>query len=223
MQLTTDRAIRNWVQEATSDVTDDRRNHGRHPFFRSITIENGKTDGTKLAAFSREVSPGGIGLLHNAPLASQHVTLTVPTIAGHEAILKTDIKWCKPCGADWFLSGGRLVRVSALDEARVRMAVLCSELIRRFTQRLPFYRPVAIELGGSQAITMSAISRDISCCGIELLHNMPLESRNVFLTIDQGTRIGAEILWCKPNGFGWYISGVRFIRPLFEEMPSMLL
>ncbi len=86
---------------------------------------------------------------------------------------------------------------------------------RRASQRVPFFRPVnlAIEDGG-QMREFSCFSRDVSLDGIGLLHNMPLESGSVLISIageSRLTRIHGEIVWCKPCGEGWYLSGAEFV------------
>ena len=86
---------------------------------------------------------------------------------------------------------------------------------RRAEKRHPFFCPVAITLNNEQLQQFSAFSREISNSGIGLLHNMPVEREEVVLTIyrEGGPTVNlrAQIIWCRPCGEGWYLSGARFI------------
>ena len=84
---------------------------------------------------------------------------------------------------------------------------------RRSEPRHPFFSPVSVTTcGGTKC--WSAFAREISRSGIGLLHNMPLEPSEVMLTIGAGeaaTRFRTELIWCRPCGEGWYLSGGRFL------------
>jgi hypothetical protein len=85
---------------------------------------------------------------------------------------------------------------------------------RRAEPRHPFFCPVFVMPQGDRSRRFSAYAREISHSGIGLLHNMKLESGPATLVIanPKGTRrqFTAEIVWCRPSGEGWYISGCRF-------------
>jgi len=84
---------------------------------------------------------------------------------------------------------------------------------RRAESREPFFSPVTVTLEGQQQF--SCFSRDISPSGIGLLHYMAVEPGEVVLTIPSKScrhvRIRAKIVWCRPCGEGWYLSGARFL------------
>ena len=87
----------------------ERRDHTRQPFFGPVTIvvpENGKQ--RDYSCFSRDISPTGIGLLHNMPFECGEVTLTVQRQSG-DVCFRGEIIWCRPCGEGWYLSGVRFI------------------------------------------------------------------------------------------------------------------
>ena len=98
LSTTTDEIIEQFLQEAASTMAADRRQAGRYPFFRRVTITPYDAAETKFSAFVRDISSSGIGLLHNRPLETQRMTLTIPTIGGRSVDLQTDISHGRyPC------------------------------------------------------------------------------------------------------------------------------
>jgi hypothetical protein len=96
------------LEEARAQELTDRRAEIRHPFFAPVDV---RINDTHLSAFAREISPLGIGLLHNAPLAPETVMLRLRGPGGTTLAIQTQILWCKPCGEGWYLSGGRFVQM----------------------------------------------------------------------------------------------------------------
>lgn len=89
---------------------------------------------------------------------------------------------------------------------------------RRDKLREPFVAPVIIQPNGDPASKVTGFSRDISTDGIGLLHPVPLECKDVAITVcgrnRNPTLLYIKIEWCQPFGEGWYFSGGRFIyRP----------
>jgi hypothetical protein len=84
-----------------------RRRQHRTPFFRPVSISVGAGKVGTLSAFSRDISPMGIGLLHGVPLETGQVVLSVPSAAGDRLDIRTEIQWCAPAGEGWWTSGGR--------------------------------------------------------------------------------------------------------------------
>lgn len=99
--------IHELVVEAHQDVRKDRRSETRYPFFRQITMH--VPGATPTVAFSREISPVGIGLLHNVQLTPGEVELTIPSRKGYSIRVRTKVLWCQPCGEGWYISGGQFV------------------------------------------------------------------------------------------------------------------
>lgn len=91
---------------------------------------------------------------------------------------------------------------------------------RRGEKRDPFFKPVRLAFVGEERRQFTCFSRDISPSGIGLLHYLTVEPGMVVLTIPSeacgDVRIRAEIVWCRPCGEGWYVSGARFL----EVLPS---
>jgi hypothetical protein len=97
------------LSEARANAQREMRGEVRYPFFRPVTIDVGKF---RLSGFSREVSEGGIGLLHDTVLALGEVEVTILTEEGYSVQVRTQIGWCNPCGKGWFVSGGTFVGIS---------------------------------------------------------------------------------------------------------------
>lgn len=99
--------VKSILNAARSTNFGDRREIERHPFFHPVTITRMAGEPQNLSAYSRDISAGGMGLLHNMPLATGDVTLTIQDNAGDSARLSGEIMWCRPCGEGWFTSGMR--------------------------------------------------------------------------------------------------------------------
>lgn len=91
----------------------------RYPFFRSVTVET-RSLSTKIYAFSRDICPCGIGLLHSVPLEPGVICLHVQGQNEEVLEMSVDITWCRPCADGWFLSGGRFrkLQLEALPTLR---------------------------------------------------------------------------------------------------------
>lgn len=94
-------------------VTEERRGELRVPFFRPVSITFRDDEPRTVAAFSRDLSPTGMGLVHCAPLELGEVILTVPVTDGQPLSFHTEIRWVQPFGEDWYISGARFLRVVA--------------------------------------------------------------------------------------------------------------
>ena len=84
----------------------------------------------------------------------------------------------------------------------------------RSLPRYPLFQPVSLRRGLQ---CLSAFSRDISEIGIGLLHDMPIGGEYIIAICDGfgvEYELAGEVLWCRPCGQGWYISGIRFCRLL---------
>jgi len=95
---------------------EDRRADLRIPFFRPVSIMLPGDEMQRVSAFSRDLSIMGIGLCHREPLEPGDVVLTVPTEHGELLHFDARITWCHPCGEDWYVSGGRLLGLTASVE-----------------------------------------------------------------------------------------------------------
>jgi hypothetical protein len=83
---------------------------------------------------------------------------------------------------------------------------------RRHEVRFAFFRPVSIH--ADDGSRYSAFSREISASGIGLIHNLALQPGEVEISISHehgySIRVRTQLVWCRPCGEGWFISGGRF-------------
>jgi len=82
----------------------------------------------------------------------------------------------------------------------------------RANPRFPLFQPVTLHRGVQ---LLSAFSRDVSETGMGLLHDMPIGGEyKISIEDTDGCcfEMSGIVLWCRPCGQGWYISGVRFCR-----------
>jgi hypothetical protein len=179
-----------------------------------------------VTAFSRDISTGGIGMLHREQLPNDQVVVSVPLTDDYQVTLNGDVKWCQPVCDDWYFSGARLSRLSMRNAARLLSAVFREGFRRRLGQRQPFFRPITVRNGQGPGSAMKVFGRDISAEGIGLLHNGPLEPGRVILDIpmSQGiVEISVEIRWNRNVGDGWQVSGGKFVTITLDELPSRLI
>ena len=198
--------------EAIAATVADRRLRRRHPFFRAATIVDDRDAARELPAFCRDISRGGVGLLHSQPIdVGRTLTVKLP-IMGRQFELRVELTWCTPFRGDWCCSGGSYCGVSVPTSVALLSAVIKDELQRRKQERYPFFRPVTICKGpqGYEA----AFARDISRRGIGLVHSQPIPLGRVLLTVPTLTgecrSIASDIKWCRPVGQDWFLSGAQF-------------
>ena len=99
------------LNEAESH-TGERRSAVRKPYFRPVSLAVQQGDQRRsFSCFSRDISPHGVGLLHNMPLEPGEVALTIQTESGEGVRLSSEIVWCRSCGEGWFISGARFLGV----------------------------------------------------------------------------------------------------------------
>jgi hypothetical protein len=88
---------------------------------------------------------------------------------------------------------------------------------RRAETRYPFFRQISLQMPGGEPCV--AFTREISAVGIGLLHNVHVAPGEVELSIPSrrgySIRVRTKILWSKPCGEGWYISGGQFVGTAF--------
>ncbi len=97
-------------------ISEEHRAELRVSFLRPVTILPEAPERQPISAFSRDLSPFGIGLLHNVPVDLQDVLLRVPLGHGGALHLRVRIKWCEACGEGWYFSGGRFLGVTSAGE-----------------------------------------------------------------------------------------------------------
>lgn len=226
MNISTCDLIQQCVNEADASAASNRRLHKRVPFFRAIKITAEDAEQDELTAFSRDISPSGIGLLHRSALSEGLTNIGISTPNGGQFDLTCDVQWCTPVRDDWHFSGARFTELSMRHAAGLLSAVFRESIRRRLRERHPFFRPVTVKNAQGPGSQVSAFSRDISSEGIGLLHNEPVERCRTILEIptSQGTlEVSTEIRWSQPVGDGWYLSGGRFATITLDELPSRLV
>jgi hypothetical protein len=102
-----DDQIHRLVNEAQDDVNFQRRNEVRHPFVRPVTIIS--SEGIEVSALSRDISETGIGLVHECELPPTTVSLVITSRSGKHVRVAVRIRWCKPIGDQWSISGGEFL------------------------------------------------------------------------------------------------------------------
>jgi hypothetical protein len=68
-------------------------------------------DYVSFSAFARDISPGGVGLVHLMPLDKGEVVIGLTLPSGKHLSLRTEICWCRDYGNGWYASGGRFLAV----------------------------------------------------------------------------------------------------------------
>ena len=97
----------------------ERRSDTRLPFQRPVEVTPLEKDDAPLdtsgsqsvTAYTRDISVGGVGLLHDQPITSNRVLLTFELLGGETVSLVALLTWCRYLGDFWYSSGGRLIGV----------------------------------------------------------------------------------------------------------------
>ncbi len=103
-----DQTIEQLVNETIPDEQTGRRGELRIPFCRplSILLDGGATI---VSAFSRDISPKGIGLMHSFPLEPGEIVVQIPSRSGDPVRIRTEILWTEFLATQWYMSGGRFI------------------------------------------------------------------------------------------------------------------
>ena len=99
------RRIRRVVQHAQRQEN-ERRAHQRFPRFCSATL---RFDNQDLPAYVRDISIGGIGLIHTEPVAVNETVAVLLEVNGKMVRLRARICWCQRRDEAWHASGGELL------------------------------------------------------------------------------------------------------------------
>ena len=215
----TDEVIGQWVRRAARDDITQRRENSRYPFFRAASIIQ---HGRELRAFCRDISPRGIGLLHDKPLDLGEATACV-WLGDTLLDVELDVKWCKTAEGGWWLSGGRLSKVSSFQYASLMLSTIGREVERRFHRRYPFFRPFTVtEEANGQRAEHAAFSLDISHGGLSLLAPEAFGSRVVRLETapgqDSPSEIRGRVASCRELQNQSFIIGIEFVSLQIMEL-----
>lgn len=99
------------IQEILEAPQWDRRATRRLPYFGPVVVALPDSPSVNLSAFARDISEGGVGLVHLMPLKEGEVILTLPLPSGQNVVLRTEIVWCRDFGDGWYASGARFLDV----------------------------------------------------------------------------------------------------------------
>lgn len=102
----------------------DRRRERRFPFPHLVHLtplaEDGRTPcGEALVAVGRELSEGGFGFFHPAPLAHRQMIASLETADKRWFSLVIDLTWCRFMRHGWYESGGRFLRTVSFAQPTV--------------------------------------------------------------------------------------------------------
>jgi len=67
-------------------------------------------------AYIRDVSPSGVGLVHNEPVDDERVVLRIALEDAECILLSVCVMWCRPIKEGWFTSGGKVTEVLAVGK-----------------------------------------------------------------------------------------------------------
>jgi hypothetical protein len=88
-----------------------RRAVRRVSYFGPVAVGLPDTKMVEISAFARDISAGGIGLVHLMPLHQGEVVVTLPLPSGPSIRLLAEIRWCRDYGNGWYASGAQFVDV----------------------------------------------------------------------------------------------------------------
>ena len=90
----------------------ERRTEPRHAFVRPVQIHF--PHGPSLSAFSKDMSAQGIGVICNTTMTvGSLATLEIHSTQGAPLILRSEVRWCDPCGKGWFLVGWKFIALAS--------------------------------------------------------------------------------------------------------------
>ena len=88
----------------------ERRSVHRTPFVRPVTVRIIGDDDKTITAFSKNISPKGIGLiLEDAISDGAGAKLTIHSLKNQQVHVRSELRWCRPFGNGWFISGWKFI------------------------------------------------------------------------------------------------------------------
>ncbi|HVU88909.1 MAG TPA: hypothetical protein VHD36_16415 [Pirellulales bacterium] len=118
IELEEKRALRSALRPILIEARDEDARENpvgiRYPFFRPVLITLDETK--RLSAFSRDLSPHGIGLMHSEALPLEEVEIRIGTGRGYYVKVRTMITSCRPCGDACYVSRGHFMSIPAVGD-----------------------------------------------------------------------------------------------------------
>jgi hypothetical protein len=92
-------------------AVDQRRSSHRIPLVRPVTVKLNGNNERSLIAFSKNISPQGIGLIFEDALPEGTIaTLTIHRLKDRYVHIRSELRWSDPFGHGWFLTGWKFLR-----------------------------------------------------------------------------------------------------------------
>ena len=105
-----EKLIKEVVKEDTRYVRSEMRSVHRENLVVPVTIVH--RDDREQHAFSRNISPAGICLISNEPVAvNESLELEIYRLNGKSERIIAEVRWCKPFGDEYFMSGWKFVQL----------------------------------------------------------------------------------------------------------------
>ena len=99
------------LAESATNPDFERRSSDRKPIVRPITIRSGRDRDRVTIAYSRDVSQAGLGIVSRENWQPRTIAdLEIHLISNQEARVRAEVRWSKPFGDGWFLTGWKLMR-----------------------------------------------------------------------------------------------------------------
>jgi hypothetical protein len=87
-------------------VCAEKRSLGRTSYLKPAVLQLLTDTEERRMVFTRDVSRGGIGLMHVDPIELQLAKLSIELESGAVVEVGLRMTWCLPCGGGWYISGG---------------------------------------------------------------------------------------------------------------------
>ena len=102
--------IKEVVKEDTRYVRSEMRSVHRESLVVPVTIFH--RDDREQHAFSRNISPAGICLISSEPVnVNETLELEIYRLNGKSERIIAEVRWCKPFGEEYFMSGWKFVQL----------------------------------------------------------------------------------------------------------------
>lgn len=98
--------IQRLIKEVQASQLRERRAVDRKPFVRPVQITTEKSPDEPEQGFSRDISLHGIGVIGKTEWRDSSIaTLVIHSLDGRNVTVKAEVRWCKPYGNGWYLTG----------------------------------------------------------------------------------------------------------------------
>ena len=99
------------LKENQTELLSERRSVERKPFVRPVTIRAGREQDIVAFAFSRDISPVGIGLISQISWKERtRGSIEVLSTKRHECyVIYAEVRWTRVFGDNWYYTGWRFL------------------------------------------------------------------------------------------------------------------